>query len=172
MKHYFHFSLSMLLLSLTLWACQSNSNSDEGKVADTQSPADSLGDAGELNEHKSLVLPYIAEVNDQTAAVYLKENPQRSQVPLTKDELAEALNIKYPEIYIEAGEEKSDTLYVSIPEATFLTQQSGTTGAQTYLAEATFAFTELPKIHVVFFKFQEGDHALPGAYTRSSFKKI
>lgn len=160
-----------LLFTALFWvvACQQNTN--EKDTNDQQELVDHSASQS-LNEGKALVLPYIAEVNDETSEVYLKENPQRSPIPLTKEELAEALNIKYPEITIQAGEIKTDTLHITIPDPTFLTQQSGTTGAQTYLAEATFAFTELPEVRVVFFDFKEGDHAVPGPYTRSSFKKI
>jgi hypothetical protein len=41
-----------------------------------------------------------------------------------------------------------------------------------FLAEATFALTEIEGIKAVNFNFQEGDHAAPGTYTRNDFDKL
>lgn len=59
---------------------------------------------------------------------------------------------------------------VEIINAEYLTQRMGTTGAQNYLAAATYSLTETPGVRGVDFIFQEGDHAAPGVYTRESFK--
>jgi len=155
----------LALLAIVFAACQSNSNkdSDNQKLADT--------DKHLMDESKTLTLPYVAVMDSASTYIKIEENPQRSKIPLTKDELAEALNIKYPEINLAVNKVSNDTLYVDISDASFLTQQYGTTGATTYLAEATYAFTELPDITVVNFIFKEGDHAIPGPYTRKSFNK-
>jgi len=64
----------------------------------------------------------------------------------------------------------NDTAYLKIPEATHLTQQMGSTGAQLYLAQVIYNLTEIPGIRFVNLDFEEGDHAAPGTYTRESFK--
>ncbi|GAA4796858.1 hypothetical protein GCM10023231_26690 [Olivibacter ginsenosidimutans] len=153
--------------AVLLGSCQNNQQ--ESYQDNGQETAVDTADKQVLNESKTLTLPYIVEIDSLSTAVEIKENPQKSKVPLTKDELAEALNTKYPEIHLVVGRMSHDTLQVSIPEATYLTQQYGTTGATTYLAEATYAFTEIPQIKVVNFSFKEGDHAVPGPYTRKSF---
>ncbi|WP_028296578.1 hypothetical protein [Olivibacter sitiensis] len=159
---------AIYILSLTLLiACQNESQQrqETDGITATDTPADS-------SETKTLVLPYEVVFNEDDASFEVKPNPQNSSVPLNKEELAEAINIKYPEIMIELGESAGDTLFVKIPNAAYLTQNMGTSGARTFLAEATYAFTELPEIEVVHFDFKEGDHAIPGYYKRSNFKMM
>lgn len=148
-------------------ACQNESSQRTNGSGDTVlgGGVDSVADTT-----KTLVLPYEVVFNDENASFEVRPNPQNSSIALDKDELAEALNIKYPEIGIELDTSRGDTLFVKILDAAYLTQSLGTSGARTYLAEATYAFTELPDIHVVHFDFKEGDHAMPGYYKRSNFK--
>lgn len=167
MKKLLNFALLLLTFPLVFLNCQ-NQTGEEKK---TEGKPTSENEQQPLADTKTLTLPFIAVVNDKTDKIEIQENPQKSTVPLNKEELAEALNIKYPEIHLEVHKISHDTLMATIPNATYLTQQAGTTGALTYLAEATFAFTELPQVKVVTFSFKEGDHATPGSYSRSSFDK-
>ena len=50
-----------------------------------------------------------------------------------------------------------------------LTQRMGSTGAEEFLAAATFTLTEYDKIKFVNFIFEGGDHAQPGIYSRETF---
>jgi hypothetical protein len=50
-----------------------------------------------------------------------------------------------------------------------LTQRIGSTGAEEFLAAATFTLTEYDNIQFVHFIFEEGDHAAPGLYSREHF---
>jgi hypothetical protein len=59
--------------------------------------------------------------------------------------------------------------YVQIINAEYLTQRMGSSGAQDYLASATYTLTENRQIKKVNFIFEEGDHAVPGVYTRQTF---
>ncbi len=45
----------------------------------------------------------------------------------------------------------------------------GTTGAAEFLATATLTLTEYDDIKLVNFVFDEGDHAVPGLYSRKDF---
>jgi hypothetical protein len=42
----------------------------------------------------------------------------------------------------------------------------GTTGATAYIEAVTYTLTSLKNIHYVEFDFKEGDHAIPGRYSR------
>lgn len=65
---------------------------------------------------------------------------------------------------------KNHTAFVEVINAEYLTQRMGSSGAQAYLAAVTFTLTENPQIKKVNFIFEEGDHAMPGTYTRQDFK--
>src|SRR5690606_40428246 len=88
---------------------------------------------------------------------------------LDSTNVIESINRKYPENKLTWDYQKGDTAFVSIAEAAYLTQQSGSMGTQVFLAESTYSLTEIPGINVVFFKFKVGDHATPGPYTRNNF---
>ena len=63
-----------------------------------------------------------------------------------------------------------DTVYLKIPDATYLTQQMGSTGPRLFLSGLVYTLTSLPGINYVNLDFEEGDHAGPGTYSRESFK--
>ena len=86
---------------------------------------------------------------------------------ITVNNLTQLLNRNYEnQVRIELVQVKQDSVRVTIPSSTFLTQSMGTTGAEEYLIEAVFTLTELPEIEFVEFEFEEGDHATPGVYSR------
>ncbi|MFC3196544.1 hypothetical protein ACFOET_02845 [Parapedobacter deserti] len=130
--------------------------------------------AGEITEDMGALLPalpYIAAFDETSERLIAEKNPDFDRALLTADDLAQALMTNYPEITIEVDSVSNNTLHLQIPDARYLTQQMGSSGAQMYLLEATYAFTELPGISSVNFRFEEGDHALPGTYTRERFKE-
>lgn len=58
---------------------------------------------------------------------------------------------------------------VAVINARYLTQRMGTTGADAFMAAATFTLTEHDSADAVRFVFPEGDHAMPGVYSRETF---
>ena len=58
---------------------------------------------------------------------------------------------------------------VEVINARYLTQRMGTTGADAFMAAATFTLTEHDAVDAVRFVFPEGDHAMPGIYSRDTF---
>ena len=59
---------------------------------------------------------------------------------------------------------------VEVINAEYLTQRMGTTGADAFMATATFTLTEHEGTDAVAFVFKEGDHAVPGIYSRAKFE--
>lgn len=117
-------------------------------------------------------LPYFAVFDEQTEQLKAEKNGDFDANSLNADALTQALVANYPEIKPEIERISNDTLYLHIADAQYLTRQMGTSGAQMYLMEATYAYTELPNIQVVHFRFAEGDHAVPGSYRRNSFNQL
>jgi len=58
---------------------------------------------------------------------------------------------------------------IEIINAEYLTQRMGSSGAQAYLAYVTYTLTENSGVKKVNFIFEEGDHAMPGIYSREDF---
>ncbi|MEO8823244.1 MAG: hypothetical protein ABI366_06675 [Ginsengibacter sp.] len=87
-------------------------------------------------------------------------------------QLIDLLNQNYPEIQMDFEKISHDTIYVKIPDSQKLTNQIGNTGAQNFLASATFTLTEMKGIHFVYINMKTGDHAEPGVYSRDDFKSL
>lgn len=157
---FFLLALSTLII---LNGCMTDS-SENNEIADTLSTQ-----SNEEVGNASAQLPYEVNYNEETGRFSIVENPETETTSLNGETLANALKNKYPEIDIRLGDKRNDTLDVYIDDASYLTQNIGTAGANAYMAEATFAFTSLDSIKTVNFIFEAGDHASPGAYNRSDF---
>ncbi len=82
------------------------------------------------------------------------------------------INTLWPEVQAIYQKTSGDTIFVTIPDSEYLTQRMGSSGPASYITLVTYSLTELPGIRKVNFKFEEGDHATPGTYTRENLKTI
>ena len=89
---------------------------------------------------------------------------------LSPEVIISYLNNNNPNVKLEYNKVSGDTLFLKIPNATFLTQQMGSSGPEVYMAEVVYNCTELPGIKFITLDFKEGDHAEPGTINRESFK--
>jgi hypothetical protein len=98
-----------------------------------------------------------------------KPLPYKSIPNATPDRLVGELNTMFkrsqlPRVLLMAI--KGHTARVRISDERQLTQQMGSAGATGYIQVVTYTLTSLPGIENVDFDFQEGDHAVPGRYSR------
>jgi hypothetical protein len=66
---------------------------------------------------------------------------------------------------------KENVVNVEVINGEYLTQRMGSSGADEFMAAATFTLTEYDHIKGVNFIFKVGDHATPGLYSREYFLK-
>lgn len=90
---------------------------------------------------------------------------------LTGEALEKIINSAWPKVQINFTGTSNDTAYLSIPDSEALTQQMGSAGAESFMISTTWSFTELKGIRYVAFDFIYGDHAMPGVYSRTSWKQ-
>ena len=98
-----------------------------------------------------------------------KPLPYKSIKNATPQHLLEQLNQLFREAKLPLVDLKKidgDTAYIRVVEDEQLTQNMGTTGATAYIQVVTYTFVSLPDIDYVDFEFPEGDHAIPGKYSR------
>lgn len=113
------------------------------------------------------VMVWEAGMDDSTGNLSMKK--QESDLDsLSGPALAQYLSNEH--IKLEFTRISHDTVFIRIPDATYLTENMGSTGAMQRMAAYVYNFTELPGIQFVNFDFEEGDHAAPGTYNRDSFK--
>ena len=88
-----------------------------------------------------------------------------------KSELSRANGEHAPDEFPRMALQKTEppTVVVEIMNDKYLSEAMGSSGAQDYLAIATYTLTESPGIRSVEFVFQPGEHAMPGVYSRESF---
>ena len=91
---------------------------------------------------------------------------------LSSQHLIQLINENFPDIHLDLIRVSHDTMYVKIPDSKKLTQGVGDTGAENYLASATYTLTELKNIKFVNIAMEPGDHAEPGVYSRDDFKSL
>ena len=111
-----------------------------------------------------------ASLDDSSGNIVLNRNGAPLPDTLSIETIRAFLNSRYPNIQLQVLRQSGDTLYVQIPEATYLTQQMGSTGPEMYFGEAVYNLTEIPGIRFINFALAEGDHAGPDIYNRDSFK--
>ena len=123
------------------------------------------------NKYSSKTLPYLTSFNEVSEKFEVKANKAHQGQTNSTDLLA-ALKQRHPQVNLVLDHFSGDTAYIRIPNAQHLTQNMGSAGATLFLIEATYGFTAIPHVEVVNFAFKEGDHAVPGAYTRQDFQEF
>ncbi len=157
-----------ILFLLLLFACTTNEDEKTDNATNHPTPGDSSDRSSVSGYTKSdaiWVYRFDSTLND------FKPVKLRAVLPdtLTAGMICSILNASWPEVQAKIIRMSKDTIYISIPESNYLTQQMGSSGAQAYMVAATFSFTELKGIKYVTFDFEEGDHAIPGVYNRTSW---
>lgn len=108
-------------------------------------------------------------VEFDTVSLYFTMKFRDNSKPLTTGQVLVLLNEKYPDIPVELDKISYDTVFVKIDNSSVLTQQSGTAGADAFLATVIYNLSEFRNITCVNFDFEPGDHAVPGTYSREDF---
>jgi hypothetical protein len=158
-------SLLILVVLFTV-SCNRCNNASEQKDAGATDSAASKKDTAELKD-----LPWITAINPKTGETHLQHFSGKA-VKMTPQQMVQIANKKYPQIQLKWIKKEGNTAYLNIPDADYLTQSMGSAGAEAYLSEITYSFTELEGINAVNLQFTEGDHASPGVYTRDQFKNL
>ncbi len=122
------------------------------------------------NDSTDIAYSWEATLNDSTGRLEVIKREGLTFDSLSVQSVIDFLNSKNQFVQIQYSKTSGDTLFVKIPEATYLTQQMGSSGPTVFFAEAVYNLTEIPGIRFVSFVFEEGDHASPGVFDRNTFK--
>jgi hypothetical protein len=154
-----------------LWSCHSNEN-DKSNHEETPDSAVSEGISSDS----------ISTIVNQTMIWTVDdENPEKEKLKAPETAIPDSfsvahviqlINNNFPGIQMELVKVSNDTVYVKIPDDKRLAQEIGNTGAENYMASATFTLTGLKNIKYVNFALQPGDHVEPGVFSRSDFKRL
>ena len=159
-------SILLFWACLLFVACQ-----NEGKQARDESSMDSMSENLTDFGITANKLPYVVQFDERTQNLSLVQT-SKIREKLKASDMVRLLNAKYARLQLQLIRTSQDTAFLKIDDANQLTQSMGSAGAQAYLAELTFALTEVSGIKHVKLDFQEGDHAMPGVYQRSDFQDL
>lgn len=164
--------LLIITACVVLFSCNSSNNKEEEQVVneeviDSVPPVEEAGLT--VVNRPSL---WTVEFENSTNEEKLKKPEGTKIESLSANELISLLNQNFADVQLQLNKISHDTLYANIPESDKLTQQMGSTGAYNYLATVVYNLTELPNVKYIKLDFAEGDHAMPGVYTREDFKTL
>jgi PBP1b-binding outer membrane lipoprotein LpoB len=114
-------------------------------------------------------VPWMAVVDSTSQNIKMVPSDLVKTEDLNPDNVIGSLSSKYPESKIVFQKQQNDTVFISIPNATYLTQSNGSMGAKIFMAEVVYSLTQIQGIKFVNFSFIEGDHASPGTFLRVDF---
>ena len=166
-------SIAFAISISSLLSCSSHGKEEKSyrdvEIADTVVESSTIPreDSSLIKRNKSLLWQV-----DDTKGFKL----QKPKVPgidtMSAKNLIQLINNNYDSIHLDYIKTSHDTIYVHIPHSEMLTERIGSTGADIYMASATYSLTELKGIKYVNYDFEEGDHASPGVYNRNNFKNF
>lgn len=163
-----------LLVVIFINACNSNQedtvkNPPPVEVTDSVTTIVNNPDSMRTIINRSMIWTVQAQGNDKDKL----KAPDSTQIKnYSYSQLIDLLNSNYPDIQMDFEKISHDTIYIKIPDSQKLTNGLGDTGAENYLASATYTLTEMPNIHFVNISMTSGDHAEPGVYSRDDFKDL
>lgn len=156
-----------------IFACNSNNN-EEIKTPPEREVIDTVSNDNSVDSTRTIInRSMIWTVEQESPKKDKLKAPDSTQInTFSSSQLIDLLNQNYPDIHLDFVKISNDTMYVKIPDSNTLANGLGDTGAENYLASATFTLTELKNIKFVNINMKAGNHAEPGVYSRDNFKNL
>lgn len=140
---------------LLITACKCNNGKDKQTAEDTL-----------------MVIPdtlLVYDVNAETKT--MKKYTEVPDSAFTVIRVVNGLNEKYPSVQLQFIKQSNDTVYVSVPNSDYLSQQMGSAGATAWYADAVINLTSVPGVNYVNIDMKQGSHAAPGVFGEVSYKE-
>jgi hypothetical protein len=156
-----------------LLSCNSN-NDKKAEVKNEVTPDTTAIERPSADSAKTIVNRTIiwTVTNEESGKEKLTRPEEVKLDTFSSAHLIQLINENFPDIHLDLLKISHDTIYVKIHDSKNLTQDIGDTGAENYLASATYTLTELKNIKFVNIAMKPGDHAEPGVYSRADFKNL
>src|SRR5690606_42143085 len=116
------FLLLMFLTFILISGCRNENTENQDETVDSVTVIESEPVA----EPEEIALPYIVTFDDNTGKLEIEKIPESTTYSNTAEQIAVALNTKYPEITLQVSVTHLDTLVLSAHDYTQLTHCMGT----------------------------------------------
>lgn len=164
--------LTIACFSAILFSCNSSEDKTQEEVIQQTSPDTVVAHKQTDSALTVTSQTMIWSIDDRNPGKEKLKMPDVKLDTFSSTHLVQLLNNNYPEVQLDLLKISHDTMYVKIPDSKKLTQEMGSTGAQNYMASATYTLTEVKNVKFVNFNMKEGDHAGPGVFSREDFKTM
>jgi hypothetical protein len=154
-----------IFLLPVVFSCHSNESEKKQPVVDTSA---SVVTTDTARVYKDTHYFWFADFSGKKGFTIVRNRPIPAD-SLTAEHIIQAFNEIYPEMKLGLNRVSNDSIFIQIGNAKYLTSQTGSSGAEAYMAEVTYNLTELKGINFVHFNFKKGEHASPGTYARTDF---
>ncbi|MDP4284764.1 MAG: hypothetical protein Q8891_10085 [Bacteroidota bacterium] len=165
---------AIAFMGLVFFSCNSNDNGKEEvineEVQDTLSSSGNSSDSLQKIINRPLIWSVESGKNNEKEKLKKPEDVKLDT--FSSVHLIQLINNNYPDVQLELEKISHDTMYVKIPDSKKLTEEMGSTGAENYMASATYTLTELKNVKFINFAMKIGDHAGPGVFSREDFQKF
>ena len=165
--------IGLLFICSVFISC--NSSEDKNEEPEVEVIHDTVVAAGDEPDSSRTIVnkPLIWTVDAEPSGTDKLKAPANARlVTFSSAHLIKVINDNFPEVKLDLVKISHDTMYVKIPDSKVLTQEMGSTGAQNYMASATYTLTEMKGIKYVSFAMKEGDHSGPGVLSRADFSRL
>lgn len=149
---------------LLIFSCNEGESGTEDNAGDTV-----LADEEIFPGDKQI---WIADYDTLKHEFFLKKQRTVNADTLKPENVINDINEGWENVKLVFNKVSNDTLYVTIPDSDFLTEQMGSAGAQAYLAPTTYNLTEIKGIKFINYDFEAGDHLSPGVFSREDFENF
>lgn len=154
-----------LLLIVLLYGCN-NQTENQQKIASSERSMDNASTNDSASNAEPGSTSYLWRVTPDYKKI---RNTDYNPALATAENVIKGLNENYESVYLEEVKISNDTIYTAIKDATHLTEQMGTTGAEVYLADVVLNLTAVPGIKYVNIQLEEGSHMQPGVWSLADF---
>lgn len=107
--------------------------------------------------------------NVDPEAMVMKRDSNIHDSIITISRVINGLNEKYPQVKLRLLKQGGDTLYVEVPDASYLGEQMGSAGSAAWFDDVVINLTSAPGINYVSFRMDTHSHAQSAIISRSRY---
>ena len=108
--------------------------------------------------------------NVDAEAMAMKRDSNIHDSIITTSRVINGLNEKYPQVKLHLLMQSSDTIYVEVPDASYLGEQMGSAGSAAWFDDAVINLTSIPGINYVSFRMDTHSHAQSAVISRRKYE--
>src|SRR5687767_3430259 len=108
--------------------------------------------------------------NVDAEAMIMKRDSNIHDSIITISRIINGLNEKYPQVKLRLLRQGGDTLYVDVPDASYLGEQMGSAGSAAWFDDVVINLTSIPGINYVSFRMDTHSHAQSAIISRKKYE--